>query len=74
MTECRSFRRGFNRNIMECKYHFHSRILVVHPVLIETLWNVNKGDLILYDEFVGVLIETLWNVNKICCKVSSWSM
>ena len=35
------------------------------PVLIETLWNVNKGWAIVPNSVKCVLIETLWNVNFI---------
>ena len=41
-------------------------------VLIETLWNVNRGQVIATPVENIVLIETLWNVNElvkhdICC-------
>ena len=47
-----------NRNIVECKSHRSTASMVLVPVLIETLWNVN-----LARAFCVVLIETLWNVN-----------
>ena len=34
-------------------------------VLIETLWNVNKTQILLQELSALVLIETLWNVNFI---------
>ena len=34
-------------------------------VLIETLWNVNFNNQLIYASSAGVLIETLWNVNVI---------
>ena len=33
--------RSINRNIMECKYQSQQKSETPHPVLIETLWNVN---------------------------------
>ena len=39
--------------------------VIVFPVLIETLWNVNHIAEFLFHINCGVLIETLWNVNYI---------
>ena len=38
--------------------------MMLLPVLIETLWNVKTGKLLLSAQSVNVLIETLWNVKK----------
>ena len=48
---------------MECKYDKLAVFSIATPVLIETLWNVNKGDKGDVGPQGPVLIETLWNVN-----------
>ena len=53
-----------NRNILECKYLNSFRENLCKEVLIETYWNVNDVEVIIFDEFNPVLIETYWNVNK----------
>ena len=52
-----------NRNIVECKSHISTASMVLVPVLIETLWNVNLASAYWSRAFCVVLIETLWNVN-----------
>ena len=55
---------GINRNIVECKYAWHSGSNIYGwNVLIETLWNVNLILVLMSLNCLPVLIETLWNVN-----------
>ena len=44
---------GFNRYMVECelcKIHIY---ISRYSVLIDTWWNVNFGDLIIFDEFIS---------------------
>ena len=55
---------GINRNIVECKLTLNGcKINWENAELIETLWNVNFCNYILYNPLPSELIETLWNVN-----------
>ena len=52
-----------NRNIVECKCDCCPLDREEIVELIETLWNVNLGDVELSVFESNELIETLWNVN-----------
>ena len=53
---------GFNRYIVECKAIFPATAATCTDDLIDTLWNVKKGDRGEDDIFHADLIDTLWNV------------
>ena len=55
---------GINRNIVECKAKRTTAMQESILVLIETLWNVKKGNRVTQVTFDSVLIETLWNVKQ----------
>ena len=57
--------KGFNRNIVECKFPGVATKSPYDVVLIETLWNVNGDGEGAEKAMKRVLIETLWNVNGI---------
>ena len=59
--EARSTERGYESIVKYCFF--------IVLVLIDTWWNVNFGDLIIFDEFISVLIDTWWNVNKVLNRV-----
>ena len=71
MVECESINNAFalfrtisfNRYMVECELITSVLTVIVLRVLIDTWWNVNKGqDKPIYQGY-RVLIDTWWNVN-----------
>ena len=55
--------RRFNRYMVECEYLICFSFSISSPVLIDTWWNVNDGNVICMFLLISVLIDTWWNVN-----------
>ena len=59
---------------MECKYDSREMSeLIKGTELIDTLWNVNRVNVLFFVHDIGELIDTLWNVNMYCCSQAELS-
>ena len=47
--------------------------LIKGTELIDTLWNVNRVNVLFFVHDIGELIDTLWNVNMYCCSQAELS-
>ena len=57
--------KGFNLNLLECKFFKISKRLFWRRVLISTYWNVNATNPSKSYFICTVLISTYWNVNRV---------
>ena len=60
-----SWKKSFNRYMVECEYTLGVSILSALTVLIDTWWNVNMIQIQKIPNLFLVLIDTWWNVNMV---------